>query len=249
MTDAGTGWRGAKRAGGTVLALAVSLLLGFAWLGYLGGDPFTIQRPAGYHARAGAPVAIMWSGDMGFRVGMGPRVAARLERDGVPVVGVNSLTYFRTTRTAADATTLLRAAIAHAYAIDPRARLMLVGQSYGADMLHVALAGLSPDERPSIALVALVVPGATIEYRASPSEIFTFAMAEADAVPTARRIDWTPLICIHGREEADSLCPRLHLPNLRSVALPGGHPLHGDVDAVYAVLHAAAARAGLTRGH
>lgn len=225
--------------------LVAAILLGFAWLGYLGGDPFMVLRPAGYQARPGAPVAIILSGDMGFRVGMGPRIAERLEKDGVPVIGINSLTYFRTTRTAAQATALIEDAIARALAINPAARIMLIGQSYGADMLHVGLANLPAEARRKIALVTLVVPGATVEYRASPSEILTFAMAEADALPTARQLDWTPLLCIQGVEEPASLCPLLHQPNLHSVALPGGHALSWDVDAVYRTLGAMMARVGL----
>ncbi|MEC3912420.1 AcvB/VirJ family lysyl-phosphatidylglycerol hydrolase [Sphingobium sp. CR2-8] len=228
-----------------VCALLVVILLKFAWLGYLGGDLFTPMRPFHYQPRPGAPVAILWSGDMGFRVGMGPRVAARLVTDGVPVVGVNSLSYFRKTRTAADATALLEKAIGQAHAINPQARLLLIGQSYGADMLHVALDGLPRADRASVGLVALVVPGATVEYRASPAEIFTFAMAESDALPTARQLTWTPLLCIQGREETASLCPLLHQRNAEAVALPGGHRLNSDVDAVYGTLRAAMMRAHL----
>lgn len=222
--------------------LLAAILLKFAWLGYLGGDLFTPMRPAHYQPQPGAPVAILWSGDMGFRVGMGPRIAARLVADGIPVIGVNSLSYFDTTRTAPDATALLEKAIGQARAINPQARLMLIGQSYGADMLHVALSGLPRAYRSSIGLVALVVPGATVEYRASPAEIFTFAMAESDALPTARQLTWTPLLCIQGREETSSLCPLLHQPNARSVALPGGHRLNSDIDALYSTLHDAMLR-------
>lgn len=226
-------------------ALLVAILLEFAWIGYLGGGLFTPMRPVAYHPQPGASVAILWSGDMGFRVGMAPNVAARLVADGIPVVGVNALRYFRTTRTASDASALLEAAIGQAHRINPKARLLLVGQSYGADMMHVALSQLPRADRSSIGLVALVVPGATVEYRASPSEIFTFAMAESDALPTARQLSWTSLLCIQGRDETASLCPLLHQPNAQSVALPGGHRLNGDVDAVYGVLRAAMIRAHL----
>lgn len=228
-----------------VAVLLVVILLKFAWIGYLGGDLFTPMRPAHYQPQPGAPVAILWSGDMGFRVGMGPRVAARLVADGVPVIGVNSLGYFRTTRSPSDATALLTAAIGQARMVNPKARLLLVGQSYGADMLHVALSGLARADRSAVGLVALVVPGATVEYRASPAEIFTFAMAESDALPTARQLTWAPLLCIYGREEASSLCPLLHQPNARSVALSGGHRLNADVDAVYGTVRAAMMRAHL----
>ena len=229
-----------------ILILAL-LAATFQWLGYLGGDPFSLSRPQGYQPGHGTPIAIILSGDMGMKVGMGPGIMARLTQDGLPTVGVNSLTYFRKTRSPAEATALISQALAQARNIDPAAPVILIGQSFGADMAHVGLAALPPAQRHAIAMVALVVPGATVEYRASPGEIFTFAMAEADAVPTARKLDWAPLLCVHGQEEAASLCPLLHQPNVQSIALPGGHPLHHDVDALYHVLHAAFARRGLIR--
>ncbi|WP_336969567.1 AcvB/VirJ family lysyl-phosphatidylglycerol hydrolase [Sphingobium aromaticiconvertens] len=240
------GKRSTRRIAIAFAGIFLAILATFAWLGYLGGDPFSTLRPAQYQPHVNAPVAILLSGDMGFKVGMGPRVAQRLVHDGVPVVGVNSLTYFRVNRTSQQATALLVEAIHRALTIDPQSRLMLVGQSYGADMLHVGLAGLPASLRQRIALVALVVPGATVENRASPSEILTFAMAEA--LPTARRLDWVPLLCVYGVEETGSLCPLLHQPNAQTVGLPGGHPLHGDANAVYHAIRSAMAQAGLGVG-
>lgn len=229
----------------TITGIVLALLAAFAWLGYLGGDPFTTLRPAQYQPRADAPVAILLSGDMGFKVGMGAKVAQRLVNDGVAVVGVNSLTYFRVNRTPQQATALLIDAIHHAQAINPQARLVLIGQSYGADMLHVGLAGLPASLRQHIALVTLVVPGATVANRASPAEILSFAMHEDDARPTGRQIDWAPLLCLYGVEESSSLCPLLLQPNAHVVALPGGHPLHGDANKVYHLIRSAMTQAGL----
>lgn len=249
MTSRGRSARRQRRIAIAVAGIILAILAAFAWLGYLGGDPFTTLRPVHYRPHTDAPVAILLSGDMGFKVGMGPRVAQRLVNDGIAVVGVNSLTYFRVNRTPQQATTLLIDAIHRALAIDPQARLMLVGQSYGADMLHVGLAGMPASLRQRIALVALVVPGATVENRASPSEILTFAMPETDALPTARRLDWVPLLCVYGVDEANSLCPLLHLSNAHVIGLPGGHPLHGDANGVYHAIRSAMAQVGLGAGH
>ncbi|MCW2366540.1 type IV secretory pathway VirJ component [Sphingobium sp. B7D2B] len=229
----------------TLAALMALVLMAFDWLGYLGSDPFTVSRPAGYQPRAGTPVAIIFSGDMGFRVGMGPKIAERLEAAGTPVVGVNSLTYYRQTRTPSEAAALIIQALAQARAVNPQGRVVLIGQSFGADMLHVGLANLPEAQRRDIALAALFVPGATVEYRASPSEVLSFWETEHDALPTARTLSWLPLLCVYGKEEPHSLCPRLHLPNLRSQGLPGGHQLNWDVEAVTGLLFDAMTSVGI----
>lgn len=214
----------------SLLLAAITLL--FSWMGYLGGDPFTVLKPDRYSPRPGAPVAVIFSGDNGFRLGLGRREAQHLVQDGIPVIGVNSLTYYRKTRTPAEAGLLLQDAISHAKAVNPNGRIILVGQSFGADMLHVGLANLPEAQRREIAAVALVVPGATVEYRASPSEVFTFLLAESDARPTARQLNWVPLLCIYGAQETHSLCPLLRQKNARIVQLPGGHQLNWDTDAI-----------------
>ncbi|MBY8822607.1 virulence factor [Sphingomonas colocasiae] len=223
-----------------LLGLLVAALFGFAvHIGYFGGPVFT-DVPATSPAAPGrgGVAAVILSGDMGFKVGMGPRIARRLAADGIPVVGVNSLAYFRHERTPDEVAALVASAARRALAFGHARRLVLIGQSFGADMLHVGLTRLSPDLRARVRLVALVVPTDTLFFRASPSELFNWAKPDALALPTARALTWVPVVCIHGEDETESLCPLLGQPNVRSVALPGGHPLDGDVDAVHRVLAA-----------
>jgi type IV secretory pathway VirJ component len=228
-----------------------AILMAFAWLGYLGGDPFTILpvKPGASRqatSKQGDVAAVVLSGDMGFRLGMGPQIAERLLAHGIPVIGVNSLTAFRTTRTPAQATALIEAAMRKALALGHTRRIVLIGQSYGSDMLHVGLAGLPQAMRDKVPFVALLVPGATVEYRASPSEMLTFAMAESDALPTARKLNWVPVLCVYGVQEPASLCPLLHQRNIQVVGMPGGHPLHYDADGVYARIAAELRKAGIS---
>jgi type IV secretory pathway VirJ component len=222
-----------------LLALLTIVLIVFVWIGYLGGSPFaSVDATAPARGVRRQAVAIFLSGDMGSHIGMGPRISARLAADGIPVLDINSLTYFRTRRTPEEATRLIVEAMDHARARWPdRPRILLIGQSYGADMLHVGLAGLPTGLRRRVAFVGLVVPGATVEYRASPGEIFTFLMRADDALPSARQLRWVPALCVHGLEERDSLCPLVRsMPNMQVRGLPGGHPLHHDPAPLHAVL-------------
>lgn len=225
------------RTAAMALLFILTLTAFCSYIGYSGGRVLTLIPPTARPTPAKAhSVAIILSGDMGFRIGMGPEIATRLAADGIPVVGVNSLTYFRRERTPAEVEALIAGIIPRAMAFGRTDKVMLIGQSFGADMLQVGLVGLPPALRAKVRMVALVVPTATLTFRASPSELFNWGEPDAQAITTARELNWTPVTCIHGIEETGSLCPMLTQPNVHVVALPGGHPLRRDVDAVHAVL-------------
>jgi type IV secretory pathway VirJ component len=233
------GWLGfAVPFAGVLIAAAAYL----RYIGYLGGPIVTVFQPAPGVPQSPFAVMLM-SGDMGNKVGMGGQLIARLTADGTPVVAVNTLRAFRTTQTPARATALIAAAAGQARALVPSGRIMLVGQSFGGDMLQVGLAKLPAPDRRGVAGVMLVVPGDTVDFRASPSELFALGEHVADALPTARLLGWAPTLCIWGVEETDSLCPKLNKSAVRVVGLPGGHPLRRDADRVHAVLTDAFARA------
>ncbi|HTN13166.1 MAG TPA: AcvB/VirJ family lysyl-phosphatidylglycerol hydrolase, partial [Sphingomonadaceae bacterium] len=226
-----------KKAHSLLIALAIICagLGGFAaYLGYFGGRLFVpLEAREGPAPLKRDVAAVVLSGDMGFNIGMSRQIAERLTRDGIPVIGVNSLVYFRHRRSPAEATQLLRMAIGKALRFGHARKVLLIGQSYGADMTHVGLAGMNPAERAHIAMVALIVPTDNVIMRASPAELLELVDADADALTTARKLTWAPTLCFYGREERNSLCPALKAGNVRITALPGGHPLHHDPDALY----------------
>ncbi|HEY0958511.1 MAG TPA: AcvB/VirJ family lysyl-phosphatidylglycerol hydrolase [Novosphingobium sp.] len=228
---------------GWVLVLVALLFVGGAgYIGYFGG-PLYFEIPARASLVTGRPrvAAVLFSGDMGFRLGMGPAIASRLADDGIPVLGVSSLSYFRKERSPAEVRALVQDAMRRAFVFGRADRLVLIGQSFGADMLHVGAVGLPEDLRRRVQLVVLVVPGKSVFYRVSPGEMFDWTRPDAEALPTALRLDWAPVVCIRGAEEANSLCPRLHLPNVDRIVLPGGHPMHHDANRLYAAIASAIA--------
>jgi len=182
------------------------------------------------------PALVMLSGDMGDRVGMTPKVAARLHARGYAIVTVNSLSFFAPGRTAAETSALIAGAMRRAMALGRTGHVVLIGQSFGADMLHAGLADLPVSARRPIRAVILVVPGRDIIFRASPVELAGLETPDALALPTAARLTWVPVTCIHGVEEASSLCPELSMPNVQRVTLPGGHRLDFDDAALTAAI-------------
>ncbi|WP_058754679.1 AcvB/VirJ family lysyl-phosphatidylglycerol hydrolase [Sphingomonas endophytica] len=221
------------------ITAAVLLLLGFVgFLGYFGGriyrvDPATAPTPVG---QAGT-VAVFMSGDMGINAGMGPRLIGSLNAHGMTVLSFNSLAAFGQRRTPEDIDRIVADTVARALRMRGARRVVLIGQSFGADMLQYGAASLPVALRPHVAGIVLLVPGSTLLFKVSPGGVLDGAPDES-AIPSARRIDWVQLTCIHGEEEEHSLCPSLTGSNVRSVTLPGGHFLGYDIPLISKTLWA-----------
>lgn len=226
-----------KRLFTLLLAIGIAVLCAAAFYlhaGYYNGPVFR-DMPAA-DAGPARPAIAMLSGDMGDRVGMTPKLSARLNDRGYAVVTVNSLTYFSPRRTPQETAQLIETAMARAMKLGKTDHVVLIGQSFGADMLHAGLAEFPAAARRPIRSVVLIVPGEDIIFRASPIELAGIETPDQRAHPTASQLNWVPVTCIHGAKEAGSLCPELQMPNVRRITLPGGHKLDSDARAVEAAV-------------
>ncbi|QSR17105.1 AcvB/VirJ family lysyl-phosphatidylglycerol hydrolase [Novosphingobium sp. KA1] len=232
------GWRQHRRRTRYALVAALVAVLGvlgwLAWLGAFDASPLRALAPRGDSRKDYAAVLI--SGDMGPRAGMGAPVAQGLADHGVAAVSINALNYFRVRRSPAEVSAILAQAIRRAMALGHVDKVVVLGQSFGADMVHVGLEHLPADLRAHVALVVLTVPTRTVFLRVSPLEWLDRTTPDAMAITSARKLDWVPVVCIRGQQETDSLCPLLHLPRLTQLALPGDHYLEHDADRVFTTI-------------
>ncbi|MBJ6120911.1 AcvB/VirJ family lysyl-phosphatidylglycerol hydrolase [Sphingomonas mollis] len=219
-----------------VVVLALAGLL--AATGFFDRDPMHVYEAQGPRSSVGA---LFFSGDLGLRFGMGAATTQALAAHGIETVGFNSPTLFGTRQTRVQTDAIIAQAVRQGLARLGTERIVLIGQSYGADVLQTGLAALPADLRRHVAAVILVVPGETVYLRADPSGLAYRGTPDSRADTTANLIDWTPLTCIYGKQETDSLCPQIRLPNARIVGMPGGHFLSHDADGLTAnVLRAVA---------
>ncbi|MDE2436856.1 MAG: type IV secretion system protein VirJ, partial [Sphingomonadales bacterium] len=194
--------------------------------GWFGGTVLTTYRSTRPAALPRA--AVYLSSDVGPVLGLSSGIIETLRGEGFAVVAVNSATYFNRERRPEEVVRLVNTAVRQAAALGGTSRVVLIGHSFGADMLHVALARMPPADRAKIAAAVLVAPGKTIEFRVSPLEMLGLSGVGQDAMPTARAAGFVPITCIYGQDEAESLCPDLRLAGLQLIALPGGHNLRFD---------------------
>jgi len=233
-------WRGIR-----VGAVSSAFVCAFvAAAGYFDADPVHVYPAT---PPASGTVVVNVSGDVGLRFLMGASTSRELTRRHVTVVGIASPAVFGRRRTRAAVDTFMADVVRTALARTGARKVVVMGQSYGADIVQTGLAHLPAALRARVAAIILVLPGDAVYFRADPTGWSYNGTPDSIATATANRLNWAPLTCIYGAEETDSLCPSIAVPGARIVALPGGHNLHHDeralVDQVWQAIDAARARA------
>jgi type IV secretory pathway VirJ component len=168
--------------------------------------------------------AVMFSGDGGW-ARIDKAIAGELARGGMPVVGINSLQYFWTTKAPETIASDL-ASIIETYAVRWNApQVVLIGYSRGADVLPFAVNRLSGPTRGRIALVALLSPSKTVTFEFRMTDWFS----DRAGLPTKAEIERMQVrnaICVYGTDDRDTVCT--DVTALQRVPLSGAHHFDGD---------------------
>jgi type IV secretory pathway VirJ component len=176
-------------------------------------------------------MAIIYSGDGGWR-DLDKQIGEALVAAGVPVVGVDSLRYFWH-RKSPDTLAADLADIVREYATRwTTSQVVLVGYSFGADVLPFAVNRLPDDVRARIRQMSLL--------GLEPSAAFEFSLADwlgandagTPVLPELVRIDPRLVQCFYGEDEDDSVCPDAALRDVEVVRTAGGHHFDGDYQAL-----------------
>jgi type IV secretory pathway VirJ component len=180
---------------------------------------------------AGDTLALLISGDGGW-AGIDKELAAEISKQGVPVIGLDSLRYFWRARTpestSADVDRILR----HYLTAWNKRAVLLIGFSQGADVMPFIVNRLPPATRNSVRVVALL--------SLSQTAVFEFHLQNwlgrgDDEVPVAREVSKMTdvrTLCVYGEDEEDSMCTRPEAEALQVIKLKGGHHFDGDYDSL-----------------
>ncbi|MGE0454962.1 MAG: AcvB/VirJ family lysyl-phosphatidylglycerol hydrolase [Vicinamibacteria bacterium] len=177
-------------------------------------------------AAPGEWFAVLLTGDGGFAQ-LDRTLAERFAARGVPTVGWSSLRYFWTPRAPEAAALDLERVLLHYAAAWRRPKALVVGYSFGADVLPFLLNRLSPRARALVGGTALVglSDDASFEFHVS-DWLGGGGGPEHATAPEVRRLPAPPL-CVVGDEEHDSPCRTLGAA-VRLVTRPGGHHFAND---------------------
>ncbi len=201
----------------------------------LEGLPLVEVQPQG---ELRSTIAVVLSGDGGW-ASLDRQVGDALAARGYPVLGLNSLRYFWRQRTPVEAASDLARILDRGFATWKAPDAILVGYSLGAEVLPFMAAGLPPELLQRVRLVALISPGTRATFQFHLTEWFGGGADEGRPIaPEILALRGTPVLCIFGSDETDSLCPTLD-PSwgwVKKVELAGGHHLGGDYELLAATI-------------
>jgi type IV secretory pathway VirJ component len=185
--------------------------------------------------QAGDAMAVILSGDGGW-AGLDKDVAGALSARGVPVAGLDSLRYFWTSRTPDILARDLERVLRHYLAAWNRREALLIGYSFGAEVLPFAASRLPADLLNRVRLVTLIAPGPSASFEFHLTDWLGGGGQGQPVLPEVKKLGGRSLLCLYGKDEDDSLCPRIGPPLGRAVALPGGHHFGGRYDTIADVI-------------
>jgi type IV secretory pathway VirJ component len=212
-------------------AMKAAIGLAEAHTGTLDDLPI-VELPADGKPRT---LAVFYSGDGGWR-DIDKQIADYLSKNGVAVIGVDSLRYFWSRKTPEAIATDLGRIIA-AYNLKWGTRdVALVGYSFGAGVIPFAYNKLPPTQQRLVRLMALLALDRKTSFEISVSGFL--GVDNADDVPVGPQVKQLDapgkVVCFYGAdedpEETGCLLPELAAATL--VRRPGKHHFDGEYEPI-----------------
>jgi len=177
--------------------------------------------------------ALVISGDGGW-ANIDRDIGNALNARGIDVVGWNSLKYFWQRRTPESAARDLQRVIAHYQNTWHKPRVLLVGFSFGADVIPFMLNRSAPELAQSLVNIALLSPSTTVDFEFHVSNWLNVGTShDLATLPEITQLAALPLQCLYGHDDDDSACRQLKpTTNWQVVELPGDHHFDGDYEKV-----------------
>ncbi|OWZ93469.1 type IV secretory pathway protein AcvB [Sinorhizobium sp. LM21] len=178
-------------------------------------------------------MAVIYSGDGGWR-DIDKEVGDVLQQQGVPVVGFDSLHYFWSERdpqvTADDLAKVMSYYRKHWNVRN----VLLIGYSFGADVLPRTFNLLPTGEKAHVRQVTLMALSHMVDYKVS---VLGWLGASGDGkggdpLDDIKRIDPALVQCIYGTDEEDDACPQLKGTGVDVIGIDGGHHFDEDYPAL-----------------
>ncbi len=169
-------------------------------------------------------MAILLTGDGGWAE-IDKELAKILAAQGIPTVGFDSLSYFWKARTPLTTSQDIERVITQYLEKWNKKQVILIGYSFGADVLPFIANNVSAETQQKISLIALLGMGKTaaFEFRLSS---WMNADKNPDRLlisPEIEKMKWAKSICIYGIADTAANCLPVETHGVKAIRMSGDH--------------------------
>lgn len=169
-------------------------------------------------------MAILYSGDGGWRV-TDRGLAQILADHGIPVVGLNTLHYFWSRRTPQQAADDFSRLAEHYLDLWQKKRLIVIGYSFGADVMPFILTRAPESLLTRVELLALLAPTRSVDFEFHLSQWFSSHTPSTSkpVLPELEKLKSLNALVFCGKQDGETLCRDLPPGSMKTVLLRSGH--------------------------
>ena len=152
-------------------------------------------------------------------------IARGLAAKGIPVVGLNSLHYFWSKKTPEQAAADLNRIIQHYSALWNKNSIIVVGYSFGADVLPFMLNRIQADSLQKIKIISLLGLSTTADFQFHFTDWFGSHKHSTSLMvrPEVEKLRGKDILCFYGTEDDDVLCNQLDPGMVKAIPIQSGH--------------------------
>jgi type IV secretory pathway VirJ component len=181
----------------------------------------------------GELLAVFYSGDGGWR-DLDKQVGGILAAHGIATIGVDSLRYFWKRKTPQQIADDLAAILRHYRTEWGREKVILLGYSFGANVLPFAVNRLPAGDRAMIRQISMLglEKDTEFEFHVTGWLGFTRGNDSRPVLPQLAKLNPAIVQCFYGEEERDTACTAPELARAERIETAGGHHFDGDYAAL-----------------
>jgi type IV secretory pathway VirJ component len=176
-------------------------------------------------------MAVIVSGDGGW-ASIDREIGNSISEKGVPVVGWNSLQYFWKKRTPENSAKDLQRILQHYLTIWKKENAILIGYSFGADVLPFMVNRLPAELQAKVKTVSLLGLDTKADFEFHVADWINASSDSARLTqPEVEKIG-SRVLCFYGQNETDSPCTIVNAKMITRIQLSGGHHFGGDYQGI-----------------
>jgi type IV secretory pathway VirJ component len=182
---------------------------------------------------AGETLALLITGDGGW-ASPDAGIARKLVEAGIPLVGLNSLKYFWRARTPEETASDIERILAYYLSSWHKNKVILIGYSFGADVLPVTINLLPSEFRSRITLTVLISASHSASFKFELSD-WIKSSSPKDSIPTLpeiKKMQGMKILCVYGEHDEDVLCKDIDPKWVQIFTFPGGHKVGNNFEPI-----------------